>query len=86
LTTQSGAHVRSRQRAEAALGGALTVVYDIALAARFADRLVWMKDGEIVADGPPAETLTPERMRKVFAVAASVTPGDAPDVTISGLA
>lgn len=68
-------------------GGALVVVHDIALAARFADRLVWMKEGRILADGPPAETLTADRMREVFAVAATVaTNSGAPDLTISGLA
>ncbi len=53
-------------------GGAMTVLHDIGLAARFADRLVWMKQGRIVADGSPHETLTPERMETVFGVKAKV--------------
>ena len=53
-------------------GGALVVLHDVALAARFADRLVWMRAGEIVADGTAQETLTPERMRDVYGVRAHV--------------
>ncbi|MEO0411326.1 MAG: ABC transporter ATP-binding protein [Pseudomonadota bacterium] len=53
-------------------GGALVVLHDINLAARFATRLVWMKDGAVVADGPPADTLTPKRMASVYGVKAQV--------------
>jgi iron complex transport system ATP-binding protein len=52
----------------------LTVVHDLALAARYADRLIWMQEGEIVADGSPVDTITPERMRAVFGVEARVEP------------
>jgi len=50
----------------------LAVVHDLSLAARYADRLIWMQHGRIVADGTPAETLTPERLRDVFGVEARV--------------
>ena len=50
----------------------LTVLHDLQLAARYADRLIWMKDGIILADGSPQETLTVERMRSVFGVEARV--------------
>lgn len=53
-------------------GGALIVLHDLSLAARFADRLIWMKDGRILADGPPAETLTPERLADIYGVKASI--------------
>ncbi len=52
--------------------GALVVLHDVSLAARFADRLIWMKDGRIVADGSPAETLTESRMAEIYQVHASV--------------
>lgn len=55
--------------------GALVVLHDLALAARFATRLVWMKAGQVVADGPPAETLTAARMAEVFGVQARVLDG-----------
>ena len=53
-------------------GGALAVLHDVALAARFADRLIWMKDGAITADGSPAETLDPARMESVYGVRARI--------------
>ncbi|MEM8987522.1 MAG: ABC transporter ATP-binding protein [Pseudomonadota bacterium] len=62
-------------------GGALVVLHDIGLAARYASRLIWMKDGRIVADGPPGETLTADRMETVYGVRARID-GDA--VTMDG--
>lgn len=56
-------------------GGALLVLHDISLAARYASRLIWMKDGLIVADGAPADTLTPERLSDVYRVAARIDDG-----------
>ncbi len=52
--------------------GALVVLHEVALAARFADRLNWIREGRVVADGPPEETLTPERMAEVYGVRAGV--------------
>lgn len=52
--------------------GALVVLHEAALAARFADRLAWMCDGRVVADGPPDQTLTPGRMAEVYGVRAVV--------------
>ncbi|TKD53290.1 ABC transporter ATP-binding protein [Sphingomonas baiyangensis] len=56
----------------AAGGGALVVLHDLDLAARHADRLVWMAGGRIVADGPPAATMTSDRIAAVYGVAARV--------------
>jgi iron complex transport system ATP-binding protein len=44
------------------------VVHDLNLAARFADRLVLIHDGGVVASGTPAEVLTTEHVRRVFQV------------------
>ena len=52
--------------------GVLVVMHDAALAARIADRLLWMADGRIVADGSPEETLTPARLAEVYGVQAAV--------------
>lgn len=60
-------------------GGALVVLHDITLAARFADRLLWMQDGRVVAEGTPAETLSAERLAEVYGVRASVE-GDRVDI------
>ena len=66
-------HVMALIRAYVDAGnGALVVLHEAALAARFADRLAWIRDGRIVADGPPEHTLTPERMAEVYGVRAAV--------------
>jgi iron complex transport system ATP-binding protein len=48
------------------------VLHDLNQAARFADRMVAMADGRIVADGPPAAVLTPELLARLFRIRASV--------------
>ena len=46
----------------------LAVLHDLGLAAHFFPRLVLLDAGRVVADGPPAEVLAPERIRDVFGV------------------
>ena len=46
----------------------IAVLHDLALAAHFFPRLVLLDAGRVVADGPPVEVLTPERIREVFGV------------------
>ncbi|MEL7488835.1 MAG: ABC transporter ATP-binding protein, partial [Pseudomonadota bacterium] len=53
-------------------GGALVVLHDVEMAARYASRLIWMKDGRIIADGAPASTLNAERMETVYGVRAQI--------------
>lgn len=52
--------------------GALVVLHDIALAAKYADRFIWMKDGRIQAQGTPEETLTEERLAHIYGVKSRV--------------
>lgn len=47
---------------------AVMVLHDISLAARYSDRLVAVRDGRVVADGTPAEVLTPEVVAAAFDV------------------
>ena len=49
------------------------VVHDLALAARFADRVMIMERGALVADGSAHKVLTPERIADVFGVEATIT-------------
>ncbi len=42
------------------------VLHELALAARYADHLVAMQDGRVVAEGTPAQVVTPEVVRQVF--------------------
>ncbi|WP_313690913.1 ABC transporter ATP-binding protein [Halorarum halobium] len=58
------------------------VLHDIGQAARFADNLVALKDGEPFDWGPPDEVVTGELVREVFGVEADVGFGpDGPTVT-----
>ncbi|VXC64827.1 ABC transporter ATP-binding protein [Sphingomonas sp. AX6] len=57
-------------------GGALAVLHDLALAATYADRLVWMKDGRVVAEGSVRDTMTVERIAQVYGVGARIIDGD----------
>jgi len=52
--------------------GALVVLHDINLAARHADRLIWMKDGRMIANGAASDTLTADRLAEVYGVKARV--------------
>ncbi len=65
-------------RARAAAGTAcLVALHDLSLAARVADRIVMMAAGQIVADGVPADVLTPARILSVYGVHLQVmTVGD----------
>ncbi len=53
-------------------GAALVVLHDLALAARYASHLLWMRDSRIVAQGPAHETLTAELCADVYGVRATV--------------
>ncbi|MCK2212697.1 ABC transporter ATP-binding protein [Actinomadura sp. ATCC 31491] len=50
------------------------VLHDLNLAARYADRLVAMRAGKVVAAGPPHEVLTEELLATVFELEAKVIP------------
>jgi iron complex transport system ATP-binding protein len=50
----------------------LVVLHDLNLAAATCDRLGVLADGALVAVGTPTEVLTPELVRRVFGVAATV--------------
>lgn len=54
-------------------GGALLVLHDIELAARYASRLIWMKDGSIIADGTVEDTLSADRLAQVYGISATVS-------------
>lgn len=58
--------VRERTRDLAAT--AVIVTHDLNLAAEFADRVVLLQRGRVVADGPPAGVLTIENLQQVYDV------------------
>ena len=63
-------------RAFAVASDAVTVgvVHDLNFAARFADHLVVLNDGRVVAQGAPAEVLTAKLIEDVFQVKPTVIP------------
>ncbi|WP_030343670.1 ABC transporter ATP-binding protein [Streptomyces californicus] len=68
-----------RQLASPAADGArgrtvVTVLHDLNQAARYADRLVAMKEGRIVAEGRPGDIVTAELVREVFGLDAVIVP------------
>lgn len=50
----------------------LAVTHDINLAARYAKRMIAVRHGGIVLDGPPDEILTPENLHEIFEISAAV--------------
>ncbi|MBQ0827115.1 ABC transporter ATP-binding protein [Streptomyces tagetis] len=60
------------------------VVHDLAAAARYADSLVAMRDGRVVACGPPRETIDAALVRELYGVDAEVltAPSDGSPVVV----
>jgi iron complex transport system ATP-binding protein len=47
-------------------GAAVVITHDVNLAAEFADRVLLLKEGRVVASGPPAEVLTADLLKQAF--------------------
>jgi iron complex transport system ATP-binding protein len=65
--------IRAWVAEEPAIRGALLVTHDLILAARFADAVVLLDRGRVVAQGEPREVLTPLRIGTVYGVEAAVS-------------
>lgn len=52
----------------------VAVLHDLNLAARYADHVVALRDGAVVATGSPRDTITAPLLREVFALDATVLP------------
>jgi iron complex transport system ATP-binding protein len=63
-------------------GAVLAILHDLALAARFADHVLVMDRGRLIAEGPPRTIFTPARIASVFGVEAIVTDSESGPVPI----
>ncbi|WP_327307454.1 ABC transporter ATP-binding protein [Streptomyces sp. NBC_01298] len=52
----------------------VAVLHDLNHAARYATHLIAMRDGKVVAEGPPAEVVTAELVERVFGLRCQVIP------------
>jgi iron complex transport system ATP-binding protein len=50
------------------------VLHELNLAARYADHLVAMRAGRVVADGAPSDVITQELVREVFGMDCRIVP------------
>jgi iron complex transport system ATP-binding protein len=57
-----------RRHCDERAAAAVIVTHDINLAAEFADQVVLLKDGHLIADGPPREVLTEELLSEVLEI------------------
>jgi len=48
----------------------LVSLHDLTLAARWCDRVVMLKEGQVAAEGSPGEVMTPERLADIYGVTA----------------
>jgi iron complex transport system ATP-binding protein len=65
--------------------GVVVTLHDLSFAARAADRIVVMAQGRILADGPPVEALSPDVLKRAYAVSARwVTGASGPLLDIVG--
>lgn len=61
--------------------GVVVTLHDLSLAARFADRVIVLWQGAIVADGAPAQALTSQVLARVYGVEAELS-GEGPDLRL----
>ncbi len=56
--------------------GVLVVLHDLALASRFCDRILLLREGRIVASGKPEDVFTPEHLKASYHIEAKYGNGD----------
>jgi iron complex transport system ATP-binding protein len=67
-------------------GTAVAAMHDLSLAAKYADRIICLSEGRIIADGTPGKVLTKALIRKVYRVEADVFSGTNGVLHITALA
>lgn len=51
---------------------ALIAIHDLNMAARYSDKIMMMKNGRIIASGPPNDVLTDKNLEKAYGIRASI--------------
>ena len=57
-----------RQKCESDNLSAIVITHDLNLASEFADEILLLKNGEVLAEGKPADVLSAENLRMIFGV------------------
>jgi iron complex transport system ATP-binding protein len=57
-----------RERCETCESSAIIITHDLNLASEFADEILLLKQGEMIAKGEPKEVLTEDNLREIFGV------------------
>ena len=60
----------------------MLVIHDVNFAAAYADRIVALADGRVIASGPPEEIITPEVLEQVFKTPVEVLEHDGKRVAV----
>ena len=64
-----------REMAQGETGGVIVTLHDLPLAARVADRIIVLGEGQILSDGSPQEALTPAVLARAYGVEARLLQG-----------
>lgn len=76
LDVRHALHLAGRLRELSRRRGILMVTHDLALALRYADEVLLLKEGRVVASGPSAEVLTPEHLGAAYDCGVEVLHGE----------
>ena len=71
---QQHAIIEVARRAAERGAGAVVILHDLDLAARYGDRIVVLAGGRVLSEGAPEKVLTELTVRRAFGLSASVTP------------
>ena len=72
--------IRSAIAARNAIG--IVALHDLNLAARFADHLILLRQGHVLAEGPPAEILNRSEIAETYGVDIHITAGPKEDLVV----
>lgn len=74
------ARIKGTMAARGAIG--VVALHDLNLAARFADHLILLGEGRVLAEGPPADVLRSDAISRTYAVDIEITEGPRKDLLV----